>query len=134
MTRRVLALVVAAGLLAVGCSDDSRSAIVGRRQRRAGRRHRVGGAELRPRSRPRSSSTTAGHEIDEDGLTCTAAIGEGGRDSVDVKCTGTTVDGGDAALTGTTNELPGASITELKGSFTATVDGEEVFETDQLGG
>ena len=76
----------------------------------------------------------AGHEIDDDGLTCTAAIGEGGRDSVDVTCTGTTVDGGEAELTGTTSELPGASITELKGSFTATVDGEEVFETDQLGG
>jgi hypothetical protein len=133
MTRRVLPLIVAAGLLAVGCSDDSRSAIVDDANDVLD-----DATELAVRNFARLQAeeqfNAAGHEIDEDGLTCTAAIGEGGRDSVDVTCTGTTVDGGDAALTGTTNELPGASITELKGSFTATVDGEEVFETDQLGG
>ena len=76
----------------------------------------------------------AGYEIDEDGLTCTAEVGKGGLDQVIVRCTGTTKDGGEAVLTGTTSELPGASITELKGSFSATVDGDVVFETDQLGG
>lgn len=75
-----------------------------------------------------------GFEIDSEGFTCTAEVGEGGLDSVDVECTGTTVDGGEAVLRGTTAEIPGASITELKGTFTATVDGEEIFATDQLGG
>ena len=76
----------------------------------------------------------AGYEIDGDGLTCTAAIGEGGRTAVVVECAGTTTDGGEAVLSGITSELPGASITELEGEWTATVDGEEVFTTDELGG
>ena len=76
----------------------------------------------------------AGYEIDDDGLACTAEVGDGGLESIEVECEGTTVDGGEAVLRGTTSELPGASITELKGNFTATVDGAEVFETDQLGG
>jgi hypothetical protein len=76
----------------------------------------------------------AGYEIDDDGLTCTAAVGGGGRTAVEVECTGTTVDGGDAVLTGVTSEIPGASITELEGEWTATVDGEQVFTTGELGG
>ncbi|HEU5151664.1 MAG TPA: hypothetical protein VFU19_14275 [Iamia sp.] len=74
----------------------------------------------------------AGHEIDGD-LTCEATVAEG-ADAVDVTCTGTTVDGDDAELTGTTSELPGASATELEGSFTGTVAGEEAFAVDRLGG
>jgi CO dehydrogenase/acetyl-CoA synthase alpha subunit len=76
----------------------------------------------------------AGYEIDDDGLSCTASVGEGGRTAVEVECTGTTVDGGDAVLNGVTSEIPGASITELEGDWTATVDGEQVFATDELGG
>jgi hypothetical protein len=133
MTRRVLPLAVAAGLLAVGCSDDSRSEIIDDANEVLDDATEAAVRNF-ARLQAEEQFNAVGHEIDEDGLTCTAALGEGGRDSVDVKCTGTTVDGGDAALTGTTSELPGASITELKGSFTATVDGAEVFETDQLGG
>jgi hypothetical protein len=77
---------------------------------------------------------SAGHDIDDDGLTCTATVGEGGRTAVRVECTGTTTDGGEAVLSGTTSEIPGASIIELEGEWTATVDGEEVFTTDELGG
>jgi hypothetical protein len=77
---------------------------------------------------------SAGYDIDDDGLTCTATVAEGGRTAVAVECTGTTTDGGDAVLTGVTSELPGASIIELEGEWTATVDGEEVFTTDELGG
>jgi hypothetical protein len=76
----------------------------------------------------------AGYEIDDDGLSCTASVGVGGRTAVEVDCTGTTVDGGDAVLNGVTSEIPGASITELEGDWTATVDGEQVFATDELGG
>lgn len=74
----------------------------------------------------------AGHEIDGD-LECEAAIADG-EDAVDVTCTGTTTDGDDAELTGTTSELPGASATELEGTFTGTVAGEEAFSVDRLGG
>ena len=76
----------------------------------------------------------AGYEIDDDGLSCTATVGNGGRTAVEVECTGTTVDGDDAVLTGVTSEIPGASITELEGEWIATVNGEQVFSTDELGG
>lgn len=75
-----------------------------------------------------------GYSMDDDGLRCTAEVGEGGLDAVRIACTGTTTDGADVVLRGTTAEIPGASLTELKGSFTATVGGAEIFETDQLGG
>ena len=133
MTRRVLPVLIAVGLAAAGCSDDSRDAIVDDANEALDDATETAVRNF-ARLQAEEQFNAAGHEIDEAGLTCTAAIGEGGRESVEVECTGTTVDGGEAVLTGTTAELPGASITELKGSFTSTVDGDEVFETDQLGG
>jgi hypothetical protein len=73
----------------------------------------------------------AGHPIDGD-LDCTATVADG-VDTIDIECTGTTEDGGAAELTGTTEEIPGLSFTELNGTFTGTVDGTEVFTSDQLG-
>ncbi|MEQ8842324.1 MAG: hypothetical protein RIB98_15170 [Acidimicrobiales bacterium] len=73
----------------------------------------------------------AGHEIDGE-LSCTADV-TSGLTTVDVSCTGTTVDGASADLTGTTSELPGISLTEVEGDFVGTVDGAEVFQTDRLG-
>jgi hypothetical protein len=75
----------------------------------------------------------SGHPLDDDGLTCEATASDG-LDSVDVSCTGTTQAGEEAKLTGTTDELPGASITEVEGTFSGTVGGSEVFSTDKLGG
>lgn len=77
--------------------------------------------------------TDAGHALDDAGLDCTATADDG-LASVSVTCTGTTEDGGQAELIGSTGELPGASVTELEGQFTGTVDGEEVFSADALGG
>jgi hypothetical protein len=74
----------------------------------------------------------AGHPIDGD-LSCSATIG-GGLSEISIDCTGTTEDGGSAELSGSTSELPGASVVELEGMFTGTVDGEEVFSTENLGG
>lgn len=132
MTRRALPLFVAAGLLAVGCSDDSRTAL---REDAEDVLDDATEAAVRvfASAQAKEQFNNAGHEIDGD-LDCTAEVGEGGLDAVSFECTGMTVDGGDAVLSGRTSELPGASITELKGTFTATVDGEDVFETDQLGG
>jgi hypothetical protein len=59
---------------------------------------------------------------------------ESGVAKIDINCTGTTKAGGAAALTGTTNELPGASVVSLNGQFTAVVDGTTVFNTQRLGG
>jgi len=77
--------------------------------------------------------SNAGQPLDDNGLDCTAEVTDG-LDGVSVECTGTTQEGGAAALTGSTDELPGASAIEIEGQFTGTVDGEEVFNTDTLGG
>jgi hypothetical protein len=74
----------------------------------------------------------AGHSISGD-LTCTANATDG-LTAVEISCTGTTDDDGDAVLTGVTSEFPGASFNELEGAFVGTVDGETVFDTDRLGG
>ena len=74
----------------------------------------------------------AGHALDGK-LSCEANVTDDVA-SLEISCTGTTQDGEDAALDGTTDEIPGASVTELEGSFTGTVAGEEVFSTDTLGG
>jgi hypothetical protein len=75
----------------------------------------------------------AGSPIDDDGLSCEATANDD-LDSVHVECTGTTESGETAELTGDTSEFPGASITELEGTFTGTADGVEIFTTDVLGG
>lgn len=74
----------------------------------------------------------AGQELDGP-LTCTTKVADG-VDKIDVECTGTTKAGGAAMLTGTTSEIPGASVVELEGNFVGTVDGSEVFTTQSLGG
>jgi hypothetical protein len=76
--------------------------------------------------------TNEGHPLDGP-LTCEARVADG-VSKVDVSCTGETKDGGKAALTGTTDEIPGASVTSLKGHFVGTIDGAQVFEVDHLGG
>jgi hypothetical protein len=76
--------------------------------------------------------SAAGIDIEGD-LTCEASADED-ADAVDISCTGTSTDGQDLALEGTTDEIPGASVTELEGSFVGTAGGEEVFSVDTLGG
>ena len=73
----------------------------------------------------------AGHPI-EDRLTCDADA-TSDLTAVDIACTGTTVDGGQASMTGTTSEFPGVSFDELDGDFVGTVDGTQVFATERLG-
>ena len=77
--------------------------------------------------------TDSGNPLDEDSLSCDATVADG-LDTIDVNCTGTTEDGGTAELTVSTSELPGASVTEIEGMFTGTVDGTEVFTSTNLGG
>lgn len=72
-----------------------------------------------------------GYSIDGD-LECTADATED-LTAVDISCGGATEDGSVAALTGTTTELPGASLTELEGTFVGLIAGDEVFRTDALG-
>lgn len=118
--------VVALSLVAVSaCSEDEREQLLD------------DGVELAVRNfaAVQGAEHLSANGVDLDGrLRCTATVSKEGRSAVDVSCTGATVDGGAVELTGRTAELPGASITELKGEFTATVDGETVFTTGELGG
>jgi hypothetical protein len=125
--RAVVAAVALAAVVGLGaCSDEDRDEVLDEATELAVRNFAaLQGSE---------QFANAGYEIDEDGLACTATVGEGGRTAVEVECTGTTTDGGEAVLTGVTSELPGASIVELEGEWTASVDGAEVFTTDELGG
>jgi hypothetical protein len=66
-------------------------------------------------------------------LTCTAKI-QDGVTKIDIDCSGKTKAGGAATLTGSTNEIPGASVVSLDGQFTGAVDGTTVFTTQRLGG
>jgi hypothetical protein len=74
----------------------------------------------------------AGHELQGE-LTCESSA-EDSATEVAVNCTGTTKDGKVVKLSGTTSELPGASVTKLEGSFTGSVDSQQVFSTQELGG
>jgi hypothetical protein len=126
-SRALLSLAAIAAVVGlVACSDEDRDEVLDDTTELAVRNFAaLQGAE---------HFDSTGHEIDDDGLSCTATITDGGRTAVRVECTGTTTDGGEAELTGITSELPGASITELEGDWTATVDGREVFTADELGG
>lgn len=127
MTRRPILLMAVAGLLALAaCSEEDRADLLDDATETAVRNFAaLQGAE---------QLNAAGYGIDGDGLVCTAEVGDGGLEAVDIECTGTTAEGAAVVLRGTTSELPGASITELKGAFTATVGGANVLETEQLGG
>ncbi len=75
----------------------------------------------------------AGYPIDDEGLSCEATATDDAT-ALDVSCSGMTEDDSEAMLTGRTGEIPGASLTELEGDFTGSVDGGEIFTTDRLGG
>lgn len=72
--------------------------------------------------------------VDVEGDLECEATSNGDNSAVDVSCTGTSTDGRELSLEGTTSEMPGASITELEGTFTGTADGEEIFSVETLGG
>jgi hypothetical protein len=74
----------------------------------------------------------AGYELDGE-LVCEATVVEEKLSKVEISCTGTVAAGGDAELIGATNEMPARSFDQLEGLFKGTVDGNEVFATDQLG-
>jgi outer membrane murein-binding lipoprotein Lpp len=118
---------VAAALAIAGCSSDTRASVVSNLQ---------SAAEALARNiatqQGEEQFKNAGQEL-AGPLTCTAKV-QSGFAKLDINCTGTTKNGGEATLTGTTNEVPGASVVSLNGEFTGAVDGTTVFTTQRLGG
>lgn len=142
-TRRIFITVALVGALAAaGCSDDTRTSMATDLQNAATDVGEAAGdladnaAEALVRNiatqQGEEQFTNAGYALDGP-LTCTATVTDS-ADSIEIACTGTTQDGGAASLAGATDELPGASVVSLSGSFVGTVDGQEVFTTSQLGG
>ncbi|MEP7045866.1 MAG: hypothetical protein ABI949_04255 [Ilumatobacteraceae bacterium] len=133
---------VVAMLAVAGCNSDDRASIATDLQTAASDVVDVAGnvADAAAETLARNIATqqgeeqfkNAGQELDGP-LTCTAKI-EDGVAKIDISCTGKTKGGGAAALTGTTSEIPGASVVSLDGQFTGTVDGASVFTTQRLGG
>ena len=141
-TKYFSGVLLVAALTVTGCSKDSRDSVTSDLRSAV---TAVGDAaskatDAAAEAAVRNIATQQGEEQfknasqELDGpLKCTAKV-EDGVDKVDVNCTGTTKAGGAAILSGTTSEIPGASVVELKGSFVGTVDGKQVFTTENLGG
>jgi hypothetical protein len=136
------AALVAAALAGAGCSSDTRASVVSNLESAATDVANAAGdvANAAAESLARNIATQQGEEQFKNAgqelagpLTCTAKV-QSGVAKLDINCTGTTKGGGAAVLTGTTNELPGASVVSLNGQFTGTVDGTTVFTTQRLGG
>ena len=141
--RRLSSLIVIFSLtLFAGCSSNTKASVASD-VRNAGTEisNGVGNvADSAAETAARNIATQQGEEQfknvkqELDGpLTCTAKI-QTGVSKIGLNCTGTTKQGGAAVLSGLTDELPGASVSELKGQFSGTVDGKEVFATNRLGG
>lgn len=141
--RRISTILLAAAALAfAGCSDDTQDSIgsdlqnvatdVGEVVDEAGNDAAEALARNIATQQGEEQFTNAGHALDGP-LECTAAIADG-VSQIDIDCTGVTQEGGAAVLTGSTSEIPGASVVSLEGDFVGTVDGAEVFSTGQLGG
>ena len=143
MKIRYISVATIAGILALSsCSSDDRASIATDLQTAASDVANAAGdvANNAAEALARNIATQQGEEQfknanqELDGpLVCVAKV-QDGVSKVDINCTGTTKGGGAAALTGTTNELPGASVVALDGNFTGTVDGASVFTTEHLGG
>ena len=141
-TRFIYAVTVAAALAVAGCSSDERASISTDLQTAASDVADAAGeladdaAETLARNiatqQGEEQFTNAGHPL-EGPLTCEATV-QDDVSAIDISCTGTTQAGGAAELTGSTSEIPGASVVALDGDFTGTVDGETVFTTQSLGG
>jgi len=141
-TRHFTGALFAAALAVAGCSSESQDSITSDLQSAATEIGQAAGdatnnaAEALARNiatqQGEEQFTNAGHALDGP-LTCTASITDG-ADQIEIKCTGTTQQGGIAVLSGSTSEIPGASVVSLEGDFVGTVDGAAVFTTQQLGG
>jgi outer membrane murein-binding lipoprotein Lpp len=140
--RYLHAAAVAAALTVAGCSSDDRASIATDLQTAASDVADAAGdvADNASEVLARNIATqqgeeqfkNAGQELDGP-LVCEATV-QDGVSKLDISCTGATKAGGAAALTGSTNEIPGASVVALDGQFTGTVDGAAVFTTEHLGG
>ena len=135
-------VIVAAALTMSGCSSSSRASITSDLQSVATAIGNAAGdaANAAAEALARNIATQQGEEQFKNAgyelagpLTCQAKV-QAGVAKIDINCTGTTKAGGAAILTGTTNEIPGASVVTLDGQFMGTVDGATIFNTQRLGG
>jgi hypothetical protein len=129
--RIVQAVAIAAFLAAAGCSANTRSSVKSDVENATN-----AAAETVARNvatqQGEEQFKNAQHELTGP-LKCTAKV-QTNAAKIDIACSGVTKDGKVASLSGTTSELPGASVVSLNGTFVGSVDGAEVFTTQRLGG
>jgi hypothetical protein len=129
--RIVQAVAIAAFLAAAGCSANTRSSAKSDVENATN-----AAAETVARNvatqQGEEQFKNAQHELTGP-LKCTAKV-QANAAKIDIACSGATKDGKAASLSGTTSELPGASVVSLNGTFVGSVDGAEVFNTQRLGG
>jgi hypothetical protein len=135
-------LMVTAAMMIAGCNSDDRASIATDLQTAATDIANAAGdvANNAAEALARNIATqqgeeqfkNAGQELDGP-LDCSAKVQDGVA-KIDINCTGKTKAGAAATLTGSTNEIPGASVVSLDGQFTGAVDGTSVFTTQRLGG
>jgi hypothetical protein len=129
--RFALAIAAAAFLLGAGCSSTTRSSVKADVENATN-----AAAETVARNvatqQGEEQFKNAQHELTGP-LKCTAKV-QANAAKIDIACSGATKDGKAASLRGTTNELPGAAVVSLDGTFVGSVDGAEVFNTQRLGG
>ncbi len=136
------AVAVVVGLGLSGCSSKTRSSVASDVRNAgtevAGVASSVGSNAAEAAAR-NVATRQGGQQFNDAGqelsgpLVCEAKV-QRGVANVDITCNGMTKAGGVATLIGTTNEIPGASVVALRGTFTGTVDGQQVFSTKRLGG
>jgi type II secretory pathway pseudopilin PulG len=129
--RRVQSVVVAATIVVSGCSSNTRSSVKSDVERSANAAAETAARNVATQQ-GEEQFKNAQHELSGP-LVCTATV-QTSAAKIDIACSGATKDGKAATLTGTTNELPGASVVSLNGTFVGSVDGAQVFTTQRLGG
>jgi predicted small secreted protein len=129
--RLVFSVLIAAALVAAGCSSNTRSSVKSDVENATN-----AAAETVARNvatqQGEEQFKNAQHELSGP-LKCTAKV-QANAAKIDIACSGSTKDAKVATLRGTTSELPGASVVSLNGTFVGSVDGAEVFTTQRLGG
>jgi Tfp pilus assembly protein PilV len=125
------ALLTTAAIAVAGCSSSTRSSVKSDAQNATNSVAETAARNIATQQ-GEEQFKNAKHELSGP-LTCKAIVGSDAA-KLNIDCTGTTKAGAAATLKGTTNELPGASVVSLNGSFVGSVDGAEVFTTQRLGG
>ncbi len=131
MTRFPFSLFFATALAVAACSSQTRSAVKSDVENVTNAAAETAARNVATQQ-GEEQFKNAKHELSGP-LACDAKV-QTNAAKIDITCTGKTRTGAAATLTGTTNELPGASVVSLDGDFVGKVGDAIAFTTSRLGG